>query len=134
MSLVLLASYLILKNIWDLWRGSDSNSKDESKKYGFIGAALIVGIVPCPGVVFLILFGKAYNALPLGLGMAFAMMLGMITGLSLITLLTYFSRHWATKHLESDSKWISIVEAVLGIIGGLMILVYALIVFMTVLP
>ena len=127
--MILLGGWILISSQRE-WRQGKEETSGETQRYNVWVAALIVGVVPCPGVVFLLLFGMAFDALLLGVLMATAMMLGMVTGLTALTLIAYLSRHYATNRLSSNGLWAARMEVGLELFGGLMILTYASVFFL----
>ena len=93
----LLGLYFMAKKF--LQRGASATHQTDQKSG--IALALSVSIVPCPGVVMIMLFCISMNALPLGLILSAFMSLGMgitIASIGLATLfLKNFSLGWAEK-------------------------------------
>jgi ABC-type nickel/cobalt efflux system permease component RcnA/ABC-type uncharacterized transport system substrate-binding protein len=134
-----LVSYamMILLGIWITicslrnWKKESSNLENSKHSKSTLWAIFIVGIVPCPGVIFLLLFGKALGVFKLGILFAFFMMLGMVTGLTLLTLIAYFTRNRAVKNINKSSSATNRIENILELVGGLMIVGYSALFFIS---
>jgi len=62
-------------------------SSDIPQNRSVLPLAVAVGMVPCPGVVIVMLFALSFNLLAVGLVMSFIMALGMAATISLVGVL-----------------------------------------------
>lgn len=128
--MILLGGWIAIKSLWAWRHGNKTEKPSVTGRYGVWGAAVIAGMVPCPGAVFILLFAKSLGVLGLGVLMAIAMMLGMVLAMTSITLLAYGSRRWATTLLRGNSSWASRIEHSLELFGGLMIITFGALFFL----
>jgi len=92
--IAMLGAVLFIKNGWQIfWQKEikpDKNKTEEPEgsrvagRSGTFVAALIVGGVPCPGVVLVMLFALSMNMTGLGLALAFALSFGMAVTISIV--------------------------------------------------
>jgi len=80
--IVLLGAVLLVKSLVSLRRhtgnkGSSNSGRSEEKLMHPMAVALAVGMIPCPGVVLVMLFCLSLNVMGLGLLLAFSVTLGM---------------------------------------------------------
>jgi ABC-type nickel/cobalt efflux system permease component RcnA len=90
--LALLGLGIFIKNIYTLYLSLKTTkgrlkAHVEEKKKGLLPWALAVGMVPCPGVVMVMLFCLSLGVTSLGLALAASISLGMATTISLFVLL-----------------------------------------------
>ena len=128
--MILLGGGIVIKSLWAWQRKNETEEVPVTGGYGVWWAAVIAGMVPCPGVVFILLFAKSLGVMGLGVFMAVAMMLGMVVAMTGITLLVYGSRRCATTRLGGDSPWASRIEYSLELFGGLMIITFGFLFFL----
>lgn len=130
--MIILGLCIVIKSICD-WQTKNLNRKSKKTRNNksMIWAVIIVGIVPCPGVVFFLLLGSALGFFKFGILLSFFMMLGMVTGLTLLTLIAYFSRKSALYNLNKKKTGAANVENILELVGGLMIVGYSILFFIT---
>ena len=77
-----------------------------------LGSAVVMGIIPCPGVVMVTLFALSLDLLPLGIFMGLAISCGMAVTISLVILagvsgktsLLKFTPHGLQSHLETGME------------------------------
>ncbi|MCG8568239.1 MAG: hypothetical protein MI747_24485 [Desulfobacterales bacterium] len=89
-SLILLLGIFLLhrmiKKKGDQSRESASQTPSPKTNPPHLGTAVIMGLVPCPGVVMVMLFSLSMGATALGILMGLAISLGMAATISLVTL------------------------------------------------
>ena len=83
--------------------------------------AFAVGIVPCPGVVLVILFCLSLNEIGLGLLPAFSLILGMAFTISAVGVFGIAGKQYALKILSPCPKFTLIVEGGIETAAALMI-------------
>ena len=87
--IVLLGAVLLTKSLFT-WRsepgneGSNQTHASEGKRRTSLAMALAVGVIPCPGVVLVMLFCLSLNTVGLGLVLAFFLILGMAMTISAV--------------------------------------------------
>ncbi|MEA1922868.1 MAG: hypothetical protein U9N63_09445 [Pseudomonadota bacterium] len=100
-----------------------ANDVKESK-WAFVLWAVTVGVVPCPGVIMVLLFCLSLNLLGLGLWLAVFISLGMATTISLVVVSVVLGRGLSLRSVSE--KRIAVVEKVLGVVSGMAITVLGL--------
>ena len=98
--------------------GAPANDAKESK-LAFVLWALTVGVVPCPGVIMVLLFCLSLNLLGLGLWLAVFISLGMASTISLVVVSVVLGRGLSLRSVSE--KRVAIVEKVLGVVSGMVI-------------
>jgi ABC-type nickel/cobalt efflux system permease component RcnA len=87
------------------------------------GLVLAVGIRPCSGAVLVLLFALAHGVLLAGVAATFAMSLGTAVTVSLLAVLTLFSKRLALAAVGGNSRWVEAAYRGLGLLGaGLLLL------------
>ena len=96
--IAMLGAVLFIKNGWQIFwqifrhkkikpkkiKPDESGGSGVTGRSGTFAAALIVGGVPCPGVVLVMLFALSMNMTGLGLVLAFALSFGMAVTISIV--------------------------------------------------
>jgi ABC-type nickel/cobalt efflux system permease component RcnA len=136
--IVLLGAVLLTKSLFS-WRskpgneGSYQTHASEEKRMAPLAMALAVGLVPCPGVVLVMLFCLSLNAVGLGLVLAFFLILGMAMTISAVGVAGLAGKNLAFGVLERRHRLVKrfqrIIEsaaAFLVMLLGLLFLVTAL--------
>ena len=127
--IALLGMGILLKNSYSLFfkpkpkpksgvPGVSVNYAKESK-LAFVVWAMTVGLVPCPGVIMVLLFCLSLNMLGLGLWLAVFISLGMATTISLVVVSVVLGRGLSLRSVSE--KRIAIVERVIGFVSGIAI-------------
>ena len=98
--------------------GAQANDAKESK-LAFVLWAVTVGVVPCPGVIMVLLFCLSLNMLGLGLWLAVFISLGMATTISLVVVSVVLGRGLSLRSVSE--KRVAVVEKVLGVVSGMAI-------------
>lgn len=122
--IALLGIVILAKNGHALFFKSESSPNPSNKdsktfKNGLLPWAVAVGLVPCPGVVIVMLFCLSMDSLTLGLLLAVFISLGMATTVSFVVIAVVIGkgisfRTFSTKRTER-------VESIIGVISGLAI-------------
>ncbi len=118
----LLGLYFFLKKIV----GRKNNRVEHANEKSGFALALSVSIVPCPGVVMIMLFCISMGALPLGLILSGVMSFGMGVTIACIgfaaLFLKQFSLGWMEKKAVSQARlWIEYLFALLLFFYGLLL-------------
>jgi ABC-type nickel/cobalt efflux system permease component RcnA len=98
------------------------NPTRPSDHKGLLPLALAVGMVPCPGVVIIMLFALSFNLLAIGLMMSFIMALGMAATISFAGLLSILGQEGLLKALSGNERARRLVQEVLTIFGSLLVI------------
>ena len=129
--IALLGMILLAKNFYSWHRRTEpgilNHSGDTVKKQrGPLTAALIVGIIPCPGVVLIMLFAMSLHMLWLGLLLAGIMIFGMAATISAVVIAGVTGKNMLLGTLEQKSKVVVVVERTLNIAAALIVTILGL--------
>jgi len=110
--IVLLGLGLLTKTLlsWRRQPGSDGSNPpvlSEEKRRNLLAMALAVGMIPCPGVVLVMLFCLSLNTIGLGLLLAFSLTLGMAITISAVGVLALAGKNIA---LGALGRWHRLAE------------------------
>ena len=117
---------LLARNIY-LWyrrvvNGRQCQKEDSQKKQmGGLAAAIVVGIIPCPGIVLVMLFCLSLDMIGLGLLLAFSMTLGMAVTISAVVVVGMAGKNLALGVLERRKRLSAIVERVIETLAAFMV-------------
>lgn len=90
------------------------------------GLVLAVGIRPCSGAVLVLLFALAHGVFVAGVAATFAMSLGTAVTVSLLAVLTLYSKRLALAAVGANSRWVETAYRSFGLLGaGLLVLLGA---------
>jgi ABC-type nickel/cobalt efflux system permease component RcnA len=90
------------------------------------GLVLAVGLRPCSGAVLVLLFALAHGVFVAGVAATFAMSLGTAVTVSLLAVLTLYSKRLALAAVGANARWVEIAYRSLGLLGaGLLLLLGA---------
>lgn len=90
------------------------------------GLVLAVGIRPCSGAVLVLLFALAHGVFAAGIAATFAMSLGTAVTVSLLAVLTLYSKRLALAAVGANSRWVEAAYRGFGLLGaGLLVLLGA---------
>jgi len=119
--LLLLKSLLPLKSnsLPDLGEGNQTVSPD---KNGIIPLAIAVGMVPCPGVVIIMLFALSFNLLAIGVLMSLIMALGMASLISFAGMISILGQEVLLRGLSRNERSQHLIQKVLTIFGSFLII------------
>ncbi|MEO3431276.1 nickel/cobalt transporter [Pelagibius sp. CAU 1746] len=99
------------------------------------GLVLAVGIRPCSGAVLVLLFALAHGVLLAGVAATFAMSLGTAVTVSLLAVLTLFSKRLALAVVGGDSRRVEAIYRGLALLGaGLLLLLGGLLFWASLAP
>jgi len=111
---------------------ADSKLKVELKqhrKQKLILPALIIGLVPCEGAILILIFSISINSYWLGIVLAGAMSVGMALTISIIGIITIWSKKGALKLLSAKTGVVRIISTTIQVIGATVILIFGLLLF-----
>jgi nickel/cobalt transporter (NicO) family protein len=90
------------------------------------GLVLAVGIRPCSGAVLVLLFALAHGVFLAGVASTFAMSFGTAVTVSLLAVLTLYSKRLALALVGANGRWVEAAYRGLGFLGaGLLVLLGA---------
>lgn len=123
--IMLIGIYLVVTSIYKS-RGTRSpinrngdNKNPENKN--IFSVALAIGIVPCPGAVFILLFSLSMGILAIGVLLTLVMAAGMAVSISAVASLAILTRQGLTRILPVNSKAARILQSGLRLSGSLLI-------------
>lgn len=122
----LLGAILLVKSLLS-WYGLHQNHEDnqrEEKGRNPLAMALAVGVIPCPGVVLVMLFCLSMNMLGLGLVLGFFLILGMATTISTVGVAGLAGKNLALGALERRARAVKLFQH--GIESGAALMVMLL--------
>lgn len=99
---------------------------------GLLPLALAVGMVPCPGVVIIMLFALSANLLATGLMMSLVMALGMAATISSAGVLTVLGMEGLLRGLSRKERAQHMVQKSLSLLGSLLIIAFGAMLLSTV--
>ena len=130
-SLVLLIGLLMLINslfniIGRLFseKNGSPNSENVSDSKNILTIALAVGIVPCPGVVIIMLFALSFNLLTIGLTMSMLMAFGMAVTIMIAGLISILGRNGLLKSAARGKNVQQYFRKGLSVFGSLLIIFF----------
>jgi ABC-type nickel/cobalt efflux system permease component RcnA len=118
----ILGLFILIKNLLELFYQGETEpdpnrlkSSNPDKK-GLLPWAMAVGLVPCPGVVMIMLFCLSMDVFLLGVALAFSMSIGMAATISCVVIATILGKAGVLKALSQ--KYAERIETVMGILSG----------------
>lgn len=129
--IALLGAALLTKSVL-LWRLpadepiSDHNESTMRRERYSLAMALTVGMIPCPGVAFVMLFCLSLNMVSVGLLLSFSLTLGMAVTISVVGVCALGSKNLFFGVLERRGRMVKIVERVVETTAALMVMVLGL--------
>ena len=129
--IALLGIILLAKNFYSWNRRTELEILNHfgcaaEKQRRTLAAALIVGIIPCPGVVLIMLFAMSLHMLWLGLFLAFVMIFGMAATISAVVIAGVTGKNMLLGTLEQKSKAAVVVERTLNMAAALIVTILGL--------
>jgi ABC-type nickel/cobalt efflux system permease component RcnA len=128
--IVLIGLLLLLNSIFNITgkisrnTGENNPSAKSPTLKSLLPLAIAVGMVPCPGVVIIMLFALSFNLLAIGLAMSLLMALGMATTITLAGLVSILGRKGLLKGLARKERAKHLVQKGLTVFGSLLIITF----------
>ena len=124
---VVVGLVLLLNSIFSITKHSPRDPEEDvpaklSDRKGVLPLALAVGMVPCPGVVIIMLFALSFDLLVIGLTMSLIMALGMAATISLAGLLSILGQEGLLKAFSRRERAQHLVQKGLTIFGSVLII------------
>ncbi len=119
--------FLLLKN----FSKKSSHSHDhipknkKNNKISFISFILSVGIIPCPGTIITVTFLSSMGLVTAGIIAAFFIMLGMGFTISIIALISLFSKKLIMRLHSKDTKKNEKTYRILNIAGAILLIIFS---------
>ena len=125
--LVVIGLVLLLNSIFNITRHSSHDPEEDipaklPDRKGVLPLAMAVGMVPCPGVVIIMLFALSFDLLVIGLTMSLIMALGMAATISLAGLLSILGQEGLLKGFSRKERAQHLIQKGLTIFGSLLII------------
>lgn len=122
--MVLLISSLLSLRQNHLQRGEAERAINWLDHKGIVPIAIAVGVVPCPGVVIIMLFSLSQNLLATGLMLSFFMALGMGMTISFVGILSIVGQDSLLRCFSGRNKARIYAQRVLSVFGSLLIVLF----------
>ncbi|MBW1821643.1 MAG: hypothetical protein JRI92_07745 [Deltaproteobacteria bacterium] len=125
--ILLLGAVLLTKSIYLWCRRTIIDRRypegyTRGRKIGSLVTAFVVGIVPCPGVVLVMLFALSLDMIGIGFLLALSMTLGMAVTISAVVVIGTVGKNLALGALQHRRDLAGIVGQIIEIIAALMIM------------
>lgn len=101
-----------------------------AKMLELLSVALVIGLVPCEGAIFILIFTAANQIYWLGILMSFVMAIGMAATVSAIALLTLYSKKGLLKISQKNKSIQKIIISVLEAGSALAIFLFGFLLFL----
>lgn len=129
--IALLGAGMLLRSILIWLRGTGIETSDPSmdfddKKRNPLVMALAVGVVPCPGIVLVMLFCLSINVIRLGLVLALFVVLGMAMTISAVGVVGLAGKNLVIGALEGRHKLAEMIQRVIETLASFMVLALGL--------
>jgi ABC-type nickel/cobalt efflux system permease component RcnA len=118
--IALVGMFLLVKNLYSWHRRTETGISSP------LSTALIVGMIPCPGVVLIMLFAMSLHMLWLGLLLAVIMIVGMAVTISAVVAAGVTGKSMLLGALDRRNKTVTIVERTLNIAAALIVTILGL--------
>lgn len=125
--LVLLISSLLSLRQNHLQKGEADKAINWLDHKGIVPIAIAVGVVPCPGVVIIMLFSLSQNLLATGLMLSFFMALGMGMTISFAGVLSIVGQEGLLRCFSGRNKARIYGQRALSVFGSLLIVLFGMI-------
>lgn len=93
-----------------------------------------IGFRPCSGAIMVLVFANALGIFSWGVAAVMAMALGTALSVMILATLVHHAREWAINASDGVTRYAAPAARVAAIIGGLLLMLFALVLFTTVIP
>jgi nickel/cobalt exporter len=129
--IVLLGAGLLTRSLlsWSRQARNDGSNPErglKERKGGPLAMALAVGMIPCPGVVLVMLFCLSLNLVGLGLLLAFFLILGMAVTISAAGLAGLAGKNLALGALERRRRLTETIERGIEATASILVMAFGL--------
>lgn len=116
-------SFLVVIGLWLILRGwrRRAHLHDEGLAVGFVA-----GLVPCPLTLIVMFYALSRSVPEAGLTFAVAMMLGVLSTLSGVALITVLARNWAVGLIAQYGASVDKLARVLDVVAGGLVIILAM--------
>ena len=124
--IILLGSALVIKCFIG-WRADRQSNRQPGKNTPtgrgrrILPVAIAMGMIPCPGVVMVMLFSMSMNLIGLGIILGFCITAGMAATISLVVILAMYGKELALKTVGGHNRWAKRIEFGIEIFAGVMV-------------
>jgi len=94
-------------------------------------SALIIGIIPCPGVVIVMLFALSMGMVGLGVMLGAAISMGMAVTITTVVIVALSGKALSLSMASKNSRLLHVLEHLLEIASGLLIAVFGLLLLLS---
>jgi ABC-type nickel/cobalt efflux system permease component RcnA len=117
---------LLVNNFYSWKRRNEAGILDHGgcaveKQRGPLATALVVGMIPCPGVVLVMLFAMSLHLLWLGLLLAFIMISGMAVTISAVVVVGVTGKNMFLGVLERRGKMVDVADRIFNVVAALIV-------------
>ena len=120
--LITLIGLFLLSSAVLKYRKKDTPSIRPPREVNLWVMALTIGLVPCPGVVLVLLFSISLGMLWVGILMAGFQIAGMALTISIVTVMVTGGRQGGLGLLGNNEKAVPVLESILEMLAGLSLL------------
>jgi len=125
--ILLLGAVLLTKSIYSWCRRTIVERRypdgyTRGRKIGSLATAFVVGMIPCPGVVLVMLFSVSMDMIGLGFLLALSMTLGMAVTISAVVVIGTVGKNLALGALQRRRDLAGIAGQIIETIAALMIM------------
>jgi len=117
---------IFIHGIYKLIKKNDQQHTYETLKSGKytnpVLLALVVGSIPCPGVVMVMLFTLSMNLIALGIILGITISIGMALTVSIVVLITISGKVASLSAISKNSKWAVLIEFGIEVFSGLLLM------------
>ncbi len=124
--ITLLGAALVIKCFFK-WRSTDRGSRKPGENTAagsgkrMLPVVIAVGMIPCPGVVMVMLFAMSMNLIGLGIALGFCIAAGMAVTITLVVILAMYGKGLTLKVLGRDSRLAKRIELGIEATAGLLV-------------
>jgi nickel/cobalt exporter len=126
-SLVTLLGAALVIKCFIRWRAERQSNRQPGKNTGkcsgrrMLPVAIAVGMIPCPGVVMVMLFTMSMNLIGLGIILGFFMAAGMAATITLVVILAMYGKGLTLRTAAGHNRWAKRIEFVIEVFAGVMV-------------
>lgn len=117
-----LGAIIFLFNIYKLVKNKQVTEPGINKKINPVLAAAVIGCIPCPGVVIVMLFTLSMDLLVLSIVLGMAISVGMALTVSIIVLLAISGKFASLAVAEKHGKKTAKLEVVIELFAGMVLM------------
>jgi ABC-type nickel/cobalt efflux system permease component RcnA len=92
------------------------------KQKSVLATALMIGMVPCPGIILIMLFALSFQVIWLGFLLVIAMTIGMAVTISLVAIIGTSGKTWVIKTLNNKNNSSAIIKHKIEVTAAFVIL------------